>query len=104
MMRFLLVCILAIGLGILAAGQPSQAGPAPAVSPVSAAQGFSGLDWVGKSMSPLVKEVGNRCRRDCDWCRKDCYSRFRVRCWGPYCRENFTVCMRHCWDRICRWC
>jgi hypothetical protein len=103
MMRFLLVCILAMTLGAFTTGQPSQAGSVPAATPVSAAQGFTGLDWVGKPMS-LVKKAGYRCRRDCDWCRRDCYNSFRVRCWGPYCRENFTVCMRHCWERVCRYC
>lgn len=105
-MRYLPVCFLAIGLSVLAAVQPSMAGSVslPAAAPASTAQGFTGLEWVGKPISPLVKEAGYRCRRDCDWCRSDCYYRFRVRCWGPYCRENFTLCMRNCWDRICRWC
>lgn len=106
MRRFLLVCIVAIGMGVLAMGHGSQAGPvsAPAATPISAAQGFTGLDWVGKPMSPLVKKTGYRCRRDCDWCRKDCYGRFRVRCHGPSCRDEFTVCMRYCWEEICRYC
>lgn len=106
MKRILPIWLLAIALVFLTSGQAAHAGsaPTPAATPVGAAQGFSGLGWIAKPMSPLVKEAGYRCRRDCDWCRKDCYGRFRVRCHGPDCRGEFTICMRYCWEDICRYC
>ncbi|MGI9382456.1 MAG: hypothetical protein ACR2PO_04825 [Methyloligellaceae bacterium] len=57
----------------------------------------------GMTLYP-VRPVQYHCRADCRYCRDVCYGRWRVRCYGPHCRGQFTLCMRACWDRICRWC
>lgn len=107
MMRTLIASIVAIALaGLVSAPAPAAEFPAvPAVTlTTGAVQGFSGQDLIGKAMSPLFRETGYGCRRDCDWCRNDCYARFRVYCYGANCRRQFTLCMRGCWNNICRYC
>lgn len=81
--------------GSASAGQLSTA-PAgfPTVAP----------DGAMNNSRPLVKPVVSYCRRDCEWCRNDCYNTYRVNCYGTGCRQQFTLCMRGCWYTICKWC
>lgn len=37
------------------------------------------------------------CRADCNACRRHCDYRYGS-------RRAFTLCMRDCWNSICRWC
>lgn len=59
-----------------------------------------GTTLVAKLLNPnmsLAQPVGWYCRADCNSCRRYCdYS------YGD--RRAFTLCMRDCWNRICRWC
>lgn len=41
--------------------------------------------------------------RVCRSCRRDCYAEFRVYCGdSDWCRRQFTLCMRSCWEEYCR--
>lgn len=51
-----------------------------------------------------VNPVVSYCRADCTYCRDACYWRWRIHCEGYGCRQEFTFCMRHCWEQICRLC
>ena len=57
-----------------------------------------------RNFSPVVKQAGYYCRRDCDWCRNDCYNAYRINCYWSGCRRSFVLCMRGCWYNICRNC
>lgn len=73
--------------------------------PVSTMPGFSAFDSLGaatRNFSPVAK--ANYCTRDCDYCRSACYNTYRVNCYGPGCRQSFTLCMRDCWYNVCKWC
>lgn len=102
----LFVCVLSLALGLFASvsvrAQEVPAQPVMLVS--SAASAFFALPGTVKPMTPLVQKTRNYCRRDCTICRNDCYARFRVYCHGYECRQNFVLCMRHCWNSICRYC
>ena len=61
------------------------------------------LGAAARNFSPLVKQA-SYCRRDCTWCRDDCYNAYRINCYWEGCRRQFTLCMRGCWYNICKWC
>lgn len=108
MKTMLFACVLSLALGLFAGMtlQAEEAGVStPPVTLVSStAAAFFALPGKIKPMSPLVQKTRSYCRRDCSFCRDDCYARFRVYCHGYECRQNFVLCMRHCWNSICRYC
>ncbi len=97
-----LLLVLFAGVRAHANEMPPGAQPVAFVSGAAAA--FYGLPGAVKPMSPLVRPARSYCRRDCTICRNDCYARFRVYCHGYSCRRHFVLCMRGCWNNICRWC
>lgn len=104
----LFVCALGLALGVFSSAQVgAQEVPAPAqpVALVSgAASAFFALPGSSMPMTRLVQKARYYCRRDCEICRNDCYARFRVYCYGLECKQHFVLCMRSCWNNICRWC
>lgn len=95
---FLLCLSLMMIAGPAGAGDISLS-PTP-VSMTSLEQFGTGV----RNFSPIVKQAGYYCRRDCTWCRNDCYNAYRINCYGPGCRRSFVLCMRGCWYNICRGC
>lgn len=92
MKNIVLAALLAVTFTVPAGAVPA-AGEAPmslGVASIPAAP--------GRPMSrALVEPVGWWCRRECDRCRRYCDWTYRD-------RRAFTLCMRDCWYRICRWC
>lgn len=41
---------------------------------------------------------------ECRFCRRRCYLRFRIDCDASegWCRRQFVLCMRDCWEDYCR--
>jgi len=76
----------------------------PVTQIMALSSGSSILEHINKNMSPLVLPAASYCTRDCDHCRSDCYQRYRVHCYGYECKQHFVLCMRECWNTICRWC
>lgn len=96
--RFFLVALSGLMITGSASADQLSVAPTPASFPAF------GPDGAMSNFSPLVKPVVSYCRRDCTWCRNDCYNTYRVYCYGPSCRRQFTLCMRGCWYNICKWC
>lgn len=105
MRRFIGLLVLAVALLGFAPGTASAADARASFS-YAGTQGLGagGQYPMSRSTAPRFQLIGNRCRRDCEWCRNDCYGRFRIYCSGDYCRPHFVKCMRHCWNTWCRWC
>lgn len=94
--------LLALAIVALATGAAAvEMTPAP--SAVSYAGG-SALGLTDRNFSPLVRPAQYYCRRDCQWCRSDCYNAYRINCFYRGCRQQFVLCMRACWNNICRNC
>jgi len=66
--------------------------------------GLERFSTAARNFYPMVRQAGYYCRRDCDYCRENCYARFRVYCGGYNCRRLFSQCMKGCWNNICRYC
>lgn len=97
--KLFLICLSVLMMTSIAGAGELTLGPTPA-SMTSVERFSEGV----RNFSPLVKQASYYCRRDCTWCRNDCYNAYRVNCHGPSCRPNFVLCMRACWENICRNC
>ncbi len=76
-----------------------------ALTPTTASvSGLETLGLIDRNFSPLVRKARNYCNRDCRWCRNDCYNTYRINCFHQGCRQQFVLCMRGCWENICRYC
>ena len=95
--------LLALAVVAHAAGA-SAFGMTTAPSAVSLS-GTGVFGQIDRNFSPLAKPAQYYyCRRDCKWCRSDCYNTYRINCFYRGCRQQFVLCMRACWNNICRNC
>ncbi|MEM8743468.1 MAG: hypothetical protein AAGF14_02410 [Pseudomonadota bacterium] len=77
------------------------------INPTPSAVNFSSAGALGltdRHFSPIVKPAQYSCRQSCKWCRSDCYNTYRINCPYAGCRQEFVLCMRGCWNNICRNC
>lgn len=99
---FLLALVLAvsvIALPLIPAGGPAAAGEGITLASAPAISG-----GLMQSLPRSQARPVSYCKRDCENCRSYCYNTYRLNCYDDYCRQSFTLCMRDCWNNICRQC
>ena len=94
----LIVTVLTIALNPLPATAQSGNALEPDAAPIS----YSAIP------TPSARTTGKLLHRiqsyDCRVCRRGCVRDFKIDCYESdrWCRRQFVLCMRDCWDFVCR--